>query len=108
MESLVEVSVSMLTQLKVRSTTRRNTASSSSEETSASVKTREMCVAMSGSIMPTPFAIPTTRAALPATTALDSFTTVSVVIMPRAGPAASSLVSDDGIAPRPARTRSIG
>ena len=69
-ESLVEVSVSTLTQLNVRSTTRRNTTSRSVLESSASVKSNEMCVAMSGSIMPTPLAMPTTRAGLPATSCL--------------------------------------
>ena len=64
-ESLVDVSVSTLTQLKVSSTTRRNTASRSMPGRSASVNKNEMCVAMSGSIIPTPLAVPTTRAVLP-------------------------------------------
>ena len=95
-ESLVDVSVSTLTQLNVRSTTRRNAASRSADVSSASVNSSEMCVAMSGSIIPTPFAIPTTRAVLPATVASASLGTVSVVIIPRAGRSASSDVSSLG------------
>ena len=87
---------------------RRNTASRSVLVSAASVKISEMCVAMSGSIIPTPLAIPTTRAVLPATTASASLGTVSVVIMPRAGPPASSDVSSAGRASIPARMRSIG
>ena len=107
-ESLVEVSVSTLTQLNVRSTTRRNVASRSAADSSASVNSSEMWVAMSGSIKPTPLAMPTTLAELPATTASASFGTVSVVIIPRAGPAASSDVRVSGSASMPARIRSIG
>ena len=61
--SLVDVSVSTLTQLNVRSTTRRNVASSSSAPISASVVITAIIVAMSGSIIPTPLAMPTTTAA---------------------------------------------
>ena len=89
--SLVEVSVSTLRALSVRSTTRRNTASSSSGARAASVQNRAMRVAMSGSIMPTPLAMPTMRAA-PAE-ALATFSTVSVVIMARAA-------ASGGAAPR--------
>uniref|UniRef100_A0A6J7Q2U8 Unannotated protein n=1 Tax=freshwater metagenome TaxID=449393 RepID=A0A6J7Q2U8_9ZZZZ len=59
--SLVEVSVSTDTELKVLSTTLRNIASSASGAISASVKIRAIIVAMFGSIMPTPLATPTTR-----------------------------------------------
>ena len=80
--SLVEVSVSTETQLNVRSMTRRKTASSRSPSTAASVNNRVISVAMSGSIMPTPLATPTTRAADPAMVASAVFITVSVVMMP--------------------------
>ena len=78
--SLVEVSVSTLTQLKVRSTTDRNVASSAAEVNAASVKIIAIMVAMSGSIMPTPFATPTTVAAPAVAAAVLG--TVSVVMMP--------------------------
>ena len=68
--SLVDVSVSMLTQLNVRSTTRRNASSRSSAATAASVSSTAIIVAMSGSIIPTPLAIPTTRAGPAPTVAL--------------------------------------
>ena len=57
--SLVEVSVSMLTALRLRSITRRKDASSWARLISASVRKNASSVAMSGSIMPTPLAIPT-------------------------------------------------
>ena len=60
--SLVDVSVSMLSALNVRSMTRRKVASSGPGSTAASVRKRVMRVAMSGSIIPTPLAMPTTRA----------------------------------------------
>ena len=61
--SLVDVSVSTETQLNVRSITRRKMTSRSSASIAASVKHSVMSVAMSGSIMPTPLATPTMRAA---------------------------------------------
>ena len=87
--SLVEVSVSTETQLKVRSITRRHTASNVVPSTRASVNTNVMSVAMFGSIMPTPLATPTTRADPPATVASAILGTVSVVMIPRATAAAS-------------------
>ena len=57
--SLVEVSVSTLKALKVLSTIRRKISSSLSELISASVVMTAIIVAIFGSIMPTPFAIPT-------------------------------------------------
>ena len=58
--SLVDVSVSMLTQLNVRSITRRNTADSTGGSIAASVNIAVIKVPMSGSIIPTPFAMPVT------------------------------------------------
>ena len=85
--SLVDVSVSMLSALNVRSMTRRKAASSGSGSMAASVRKRVMRVAMSGSIIPTPLAMPTTRAG--PTAASDALGTVSVVMMARAAPSAS-------------------
>ena len=56
--------------------------------TSASVRTNASMVAMSGSIMPTPLATPTTRAGPACCTAVLG--TVSVVIMARATLTASA------------------
>ena len=102
----VEVSVSTETQLNVRPITRRNTASRASAVSSASVKNMVMRVAMSGSIMPTPLATPTTRAA--PHVAAANFGWVSVVMMPRATASASVPESVAGMDARPVLTRSIG
>jgi HK97 family phage major capsid protein len=104
----VEVSVSTDTQLNVRSITRRNIASSSPASTRASVNTSEMRVAMSGSIIPTPLATPTTRAPEPSMRVSASLWTVSVVMIPRATDSASSSGRGEGIEARPARIRSMG
>ena len=77
--SLVDVSVSMLTALRVRSITRRNITSRATLSRRVG-QNSVMSVAMSGSIMPTPFAMPTTVAA-PAD-ADATFANVSVVMMP--------------------------
>ena len=106
--SLVEVSVSTETQLKVRSMTRRKIASSRFGSISASVNIIVMSVAMFGSIMPTPLATPTTRALLPAIVASAILRTVSVVMMPRATASASVPTIAVGMFARPARMRSIG
>ena len=82
--SLVDVSPSIDTQLNVLSATRENVLCSTSAEMSASVKIMAIIVAMSGSIIPTPFATPETTAELPAIIADDVFSTVSVVMIPRA------------------------
>ena len=57
--SLVEVSVSTERQLNVRSITDLNIGRSSPGERRASVRNSVMSVAMSGSIIPTPLAMPT-------------------------------------------------
>ena len=106
--SLVDESVSMETQLNVRLTTRRKIASRSFDETAASVKIMEIIVAMSGSIIPTPLATPTTRAVDPATVASETLCTVSVVMMPRATSSASFAGKGKGSAAIPVRIRSIG
>ena len=104
----VDVSVSIDTQLKVRSITRRQIASSASPSTSASVNAMVMRVAMLGSIMPTPLATPTTRAGPEPIVASAILCTVSVVMMPRATESASLLGSGNGKASKPARTFSMG
>ena len=104
--SLVEVSVSIETQLNVRSMTRRKIGSRSPAVRRASVNINVIRVAMLGSIMPTPLATPTMRAA--PTDVLATFETVSVVMMPVATRSASTDGNDAGMAARPARTRSIG
>ena len=106
--SLVDVSVSMLTQLNVRSITRRKTVESTAWSIAASVNITVISVAMSGSIIPTPLAMPTTRAPLAPIVASATLATVSVVMMPRAASSASRDGSSAGIAAMPARTRSIG
>ena len=85
--SLVEVSESTLTQLKVSSTTEVNTSRRVGVSTSASVRMTAIIVAMSGSIMPTPFAMPATVTGPPSPEVISAravFGTVSVVMMPRA------------------------
>jgi hypothetical protein len=104
--SEVEVSVSTDSELNVRATTRRKAASSRSAGTAASVKTRAIIVAMSGSIMPTPLAMPTTDA--PPARADATLGRVSVVMMARAAATASVPAKGGRTAARPARTRSIG
>ena len=58
--------------------------SSAGASIAASVKTIAIKVAMFGSIIPTPFATPTTRAAEPEIVALAIFAIVSVVMIARA------------------------
>ena len=106
--SLVDVSVSMLTQLNVRSTTRRKRSSSSAASTSASVTSTAIIVAMSGSIIPTPLAMPTTRAGPSPTVASATLATVSVVMMPMAARTASVSSGSRRHAATPARIRSSG
>ena len=108
-ESLVDVSVSTLIAVeRAVDDARIDLVRAAAASISASVNSSEMCVAMSGSIIPTPLAIPTTRAAEPATVADATLATVSVVIIPAAGPSASVRGSGAGIAARPGRIRSIG
>ena len=84
----------MLKQLNVSSTACRHSLLRVMASTSASVSTNASMVAMSGSIMPTPLATPTTRAGPARCTAVLG--TVSVVIMARATSTASA--SNAGVA----------
>ena len=63
---------------------------------------------MSGSIIPTPLAMPTTRAGPSPIPASATFGTVSVVIIARAAATASVPSGRPGIAATPARMRSSG
>ena len=64
---------------------------------------------MSGSIIPTPLAMPTTRAGPAPTVAAATFSTVSVVMIPRAAALdVACRAAAAGSAATPARTRSIG
>ena len=106
--SLVDESVSTEMQLNVRSTADENSSRSISESTAASVSTTAIIVAMLGSIIPDPFAMPTTRAAPDPMARSAIFGTVSVVMIPRAGPSIESPSGDAGIAAIPRSIRSIG
>ena len=106
--SLVDVSVSMLTQLNVRSAIGPNASASSAPATSASVNNTAIIVAMSGSIIPAPLAMPTTRAVPPSITAAAIFARVSVVIIALAAPSTDPSGSCSGIAAIPLSIRSIG
>ena len=79
----VEVSPSIVTALNVSVTSSFSSARNTGAEIAASVKTKASIVAMSGAIMPAPFAKPLIRTlALPSfTAALASFGNVSVVMM---------------------------
>ena len=59
-ESLVDVSESTVTLLNVRATTAESAACASGADTGASVVSTAIIVAMSGMIMPDPFAMPPT------------------------------------------------
>ena len=87
--SLVDVSVSTLRQLNDLSIAALKIGRSSPGDRRASVQNSVISVAMSGSIMPTPLAMPTTRAGPSPTTADAIFGTVSVVIIPTAARRAS-------------------
>jgi hypothetical protein len=63
---------------------------------------------MSGSIIPTPLAMPTTRAGPAPIMASAVFGTVSVVMIPRAAAVTSTPSGAVGSAATPARIRSIG
>ena len=104
----VDVSVSIDTQLNVRSITRRNTVSSSVGAIAASVKNSVIRVAMSGSIIPTPLATPTIRAGPGPTVADATLGWVSVVMIPAATGSASLPAKGQVSASSPDRTRSIG
>ncbi len=72
------------------------------------MKNKVISVAMSGSIIPTPLATPTTRAADPAMSAAATLRTVSVVMIAVATASASSSGRGVSTAAIPARTWSIG
>ena len=86
--SEVEVSLSMVTALKVSSTPLFSSDCSASAEIGASVNTNDSIVAMSGAIMPAPLAMPLmVTVALPSfTLAVATFGKVSVVMMARPHP----------------------
>ena len=92
--SLVEVSLSTVVQLKLRSAPADTRACNGPAGIAASVNTKQSIVAMSGAIMPLPFAMPVIRTVEPAMVAVrvDAFGKVSVVMMPRA--AASHATGD--------------
>ena len=105
------VSPSMEIRWKLRSTAWRSMPSRSAGESSASVVTATIVVAMFGWIMPAPLAMPVTRTSPPlppATVRVLILGRVSVVMMPRAKgsqvPVAQAFASA-GMAPQ---TRSIG
>src|SRR5882724_141094 len=108
--SLVEVSLSTVMRLNERSTVRLSTGSSAPRATAASVVTKQNIVAMWGSIMPTPLAIPprvTVRPPISQRSAA-SFVRVSVVRMASAAacpPCGESDFTSVGMA---ARILSIG
>src|SRR5688572_10180915 len=94
-ESLVEVSPSTLMQLNERSATRSSMSCNTLRGTAASVATKPSMVAMSGRIMPAPFAMPVTCA-----WPFESFSflenalgTVSVVMMASAADSQSLFAS---------------
>ena len=82
-ESLVEVSPSIVTRLKLRSAKSRARARAAAADTAASVPRKASIVAMSGRIMPEPFTMPVAQMAVPATSARrdTAFGAVSVVMM---------------------------
>lgn len=79
-------------------------------DTRASVATKPSMVAMSGRIMPEPFAIPVTTASPPESVTLReyAFGTVSVVMMASAADAQLSGRRSDTAFGRPATIRSTG
>ena len=91
-ESLVEVSPSTVTQLKERWATRSSRRCRLFCPTRASVAMNASIVAMSGRIMPAPFAMPVTTAGPAESRSLreNAFGTVSVVMMASAAESQSS------------------
>ena len=79
----VDVSPSMVTALKVSATLSKTIFCRAAAATGASVKTNDNMVAMSGAIMPAPFAMPLiVTLALPSfAVAVATFGKVSVVMM---------------------------
>ena len=108
--SEVEVSESTVVQLKLASTPRRSSPSSTEAGSFASVNTKHSMVAMSGAIMPLPLANPWMVTSVSPMRAVRTaaFGKVSVVMMPRA---AASQASSASAACRPGRaavSRSCG
>ena len=93
--SEVEVSLSMVTALKVSSTPLLSSDCSTADESGASVNTNDSIVAMSGAIMPAPLAMPLmVTLALPSfTVAVATFGKVSVVMI-----AFAALIQSSGAA----------
>ena len=91
----VEVSLSMVTALKVSSTPLLSSDCSTADDSGASVKTNDSMVAMSGMIMPAPLAMPLmVTLALPSfTVAVATFGKVSVVMI-----ALAALIQSPGCA----------
>jgi hypothetical protein len=105
---LVEHSPSTVIALNVTSVTAASARCSSAGSTAASVVTTASIVAISGSIMPDPFAMPPTRK-LPApvrTSTAASFGKGSVVMIARAADGPPSRASADPAAAMPAIARS--
>ena len=88
----VEVSLSMVTALKVSSTPLLSSDCSTADDSGASVNTKDSMVAMSGAIMPAPLAMPLmVTLALPSfTVAVATFGKVSVVMIALAASIQSS------------------
>ena len=103
--SLVEVSPSMVTALKVSSTAGSSEARSACGSIAASVKRKASMVAMSGAIMPAPLAMPLMVTSTPSISALRvaSLGKVSVVMMARAASAKAS-----GLASRASVAKALG
>ncbi len=90
--SLVLVSLSTVTRLKLRLTPRPSARVSSDAGIAASVKAKQSMVAMSGAIMPLPLAMPLIRTSASPMRAVRvaALGKVSVVMMPRAASAQAS------------------
>ena len=97
--SLVEVSPSTVTQLKVRSVASASSFCSTGASMAASVKTKPSMVAMSGAIIPEPLQKPLMVTVVPPITArrLTALGKVSVVMIARAA-------SGHAVSERPAST----
>ena len=105
--SLVDVSESTVTRLKLACTEAARHSWAVAGSTAKSVNTKASIVAMSGAIMPLPLAMPATWASVPATAADAPLGNVSVVPM---ATAAASQVSGPGTrrsATRPGRAASM-
>jgi len=94
--SEVDVSESTVVQLKLASIPFFSSVCMAAAGNFASVQTKQSMVAMSGAIMPLPFAMPLIRTSTPPILAVRvaAFGKVSVVIMPRAAASQASSPSD--------------